>query len=239
MRFYITGDKHGRFEEMINSWSEEITQDPQAGVIILGDSGINFFKNNKIKEYLAQNTKCKYFVVRGNHDRRPEELEDITALWVEEVKGYVWYEPDYDNIYYLPDGGIYDINGYRALVIGGAYSVDKYYRLQKHWTWFPDEQLDTREMNMILSNVEGESFDLILTHTCPFENRPVDLFLPIIDQSTVDNTMEYFLSDVKKLITFKRWCFGHYHADRIEPDRRFHQFYHNVKTLEEVMYDEA
>ena len=37
-------------------------------------------------------------------------------------------------------GEIYNINGKSILVIGGAYSVDKEYRLLKGWSWFKDEQ---------------------------------------------------------------------------------------------------
>ena len=44
--------------------------------------------------------------------------------------------------------------------------------------------------------------DTILSHTCPYENMPKHLFLSQIDQSTVDNGMEYFLQEVKEKIEY-------------------------------------
>ena len=38
------------------------------------------------------------------------------------------------------DGDIFIMDGTKHLVIGGAYSVDKYYRLENNLLWFADEQ---------------------------------------------------------------------------------------------------
>ena len=54
--------------------------------------------------------------------------------------GTVWYEEEFPNILFAQDGEIYTINGKECLVIGGAYSVDKEYRLMNGWSWFKDEQ---------------------------------------------------------------------------------------------------
>lgn len=43
--------------------------------------------------------------------------------------GKVWVEEAYPNILFAKDGEIYDIAGMKTIVIGGAYSVDKFYRL--------------------------------------------------------------------------------------------------------------
>lgn len=45
--------------------------------------------------------------------------------------GKVWVEEAYPNILFAKDGEIYDIAGMKTIVIGGAYSVDKFYRLSK------------------------------------------------------------------------------------------------------------
>lgn len=44
--------------------------------------------------------------------------------------GKVWVEEAYPNILFAKDGEIYDIAGMKTIVIGGAYSVDKFYRLK-------------------------------------------------------------------------------------------------------------
>ena len=41
---------------------------------------------------------------------------------------------------YEIDGDIFEINGKQCIVIGGAYSVDKFYRLHNGWKQWPDEQ---------------------------------------------------------------------------------------------------
>ena len=44
--------------------------------------------------------------------------------------GKVWVEEAYPNILFAKDGEIYDIAGMKTIVIGGAYRVDKFYRLK-------------------------------------------------------------------------------------------------------------
>ena len=41
----------------------------------------------------------------------------------------VWVEDKYPNLLFAKDGEVYDFDGYKCLVIGGAYSVDKYWRI--------------------------------------------------------------------------------------------------------------
>ena len=85
------------------------------------------------------------------------------------------------------------------------------------WTgWFKDEQLTAEEMMAIEKKWIGQNFDFILTHTCPYSWRPTDLFLPSIDQSKVDSSMEKWLNSFKDKINWKIFCWGHYHVDRSE-----------------------
>ena len=154
-------------------------------------------------------------------------------------------ENEFPNIRYFKDGGIYDINGHKTLVIGGAYSVDKWYRLARAGLlesennpaksgWFSDEMLTPSEMDAIGAVAAGQRFDLILSHTCPILWEPTDLFLDFIDQSTVDKTMEIWMDELRhKMADWGVWCFGHFHADRIEAPR-VQQFYYNIEDLETV-----
>jgi 3-oxoacid CoA-transferase subunit A len=119
-------------------------------------------------------------------------------------------------------------------VVGGAYSVDKEYRQLKGWQWFESEQLTTHEQNEVFEHTEGKRYDMILTHTCPFSWMPIDLFLPFIDQSKVDNTMELLFDKMTESIEFKVWCYGHYHADRWQnPQARM--FFKDVVDLQMIM----
>lgn len=140
----------------------------------------------------------------------------MTSIYDDEVKGSVFYEEEFPLIKYFKDGEIYEINGYKTLVIGGAYSVDKHYLLRMDMNWFPNEQLTKEEMENIDFKMIGEKVDLVLSHTCPLSWQPTDLFLASINQKLVDNTMEKWLDQLKDHFSWGVWCFGHYHADRIE-----------------------
>ena len=107
----------------------------------------------------------------------------------------------------------------KTLIIPGAYSVDKYYRLHNGWTWFSDEQLSEEEMEKGRHLIEQNDFkfDLILSHTCPNIYVPTDLFIKVVDQSTVDKTMERYLGTIEYQTNYKLWLFGHFHQFRIYP----------------------
>jgi 3-oxoacid CoA-transferase subunit A len=113
---------------------------------------------------------------------------------------------------------IYNIEGYKTFIIPGAYSVDKLYRLRKGYPWFQSEQLTEGEMEFGLQTAKKGPFDLILSHTCPLSYEPTDLFLSVIDQTTVDKTMERYLNQIELNTQYKLWCFGHYHQTRVFPE---------------------
>ena len=228
----LVSDTHGQVLFRLSQINAGKYAASQTALIILGDAGINFYLNKtdmNLKRNI-QNTGYTVYCVRGNHEERPENLGYIEHWYDENVKGYVMYEPNYPNIKYFEDGNAYEICGKSVLVIGGAYSVDKWYRLNRVGVtskldkdylnprktgWFPDEQLLDWEMTTIEKEHFGKHYDVILTHTCPISWEPRDLFLAGLDQSTVDKSMEKWLDDFKNHIDWKIWLFGHYHDDRL------------------------
>ena len=156
-------------------------------------------------------------------------------MYDENVGGEVYWEPKYPNIRYFVDGGEYLIGDYKVLTIGGAYSVDKFFRLAQGTGWFENEQLSYNEFEEIFNRVKGKGFDFVFTHTCPLSFQPRDLFLSFIDQSKVDNTMEKFLEVLKDNIFYKYWCFGHYHSDRVEQPYVC-QFFTDIIDIEDFIY---
>lgn len=220
MNFYITGDTHGqtatRIKNLIYGWSEEKISN--GALIVLGDAGINYNLNSSDKgaKKRINNLGMTVYCVRGNHEQRPELIPTMTIAYDTEIQGNVYVEPEFPNIKYLMDGGIYVIEGHKTLCLGGAYSVDKYYRLQNGAKWFENELLTESEMNEIEKKIIGQQFDFILTHTCPISWEPTDLFLGSVNQSTVDKSMEIWMDRIKDKIKWQIWCFGHFHADRLE-----------------------
>lgn len=239
----ITGDTHGRVKERLEAIQQKCSYPPaETAVIILGDAGLNFFLNKtdfKNKRFLDKYFEYTIYCVRGNHEERPENIPGIIKWCDSEVRGWVYIEPEFPKIRYFIDGYEYLIGGYHTLVIGGAYSIDKEYRLSKakpgsSWTgWFADEQLSREEISDITFRITDRTFDIILSHTCPTSWEPKDKFLSFIDQSTVDRTMELWLEDLKETIHWKKWYFGHYHTDRkmYDNDREYTVMFTDVKEL--------
>jgi 3-oxoacid CoA-transferase subunit A len=217
-RWLITGDCHRDFSRF-KYYTDEIKNDPNTAVIILGDAGINWTldkNDDELKTSLCKNYKFYIYCVRGNHEARPQDVPGMKLIYDENVKGEVYYQEEWSTIRYFKDWGLYLINNFEVAVIGGAYSVDKWYRLACGARWFENEQLDDEEMINCTAELINSEVDFVLTHTCPIPWMPVDLFLSGIDQSRVDKSMELFLEEIAQCIGWKIWLFGHYHADRIE-----------------------
>lgn len=223
---YITGDTHRDFTRLNNL---KVTEKDM--LIVLGDAGINYCLNEediKYKDYL-KNYKIKLFCIRGNHEERPENI--TTYKEVEMFGGKVFIEDKYPNLIFAKDGEVYNIEGKTILVIGGAYSVDKEYRIMYGYNWFKDEQLSINEMNNIIDKVKGKHFNIVLTHTCPYKYEPKEVFIQGLDQSKVDKTMEKFLDKIEENITYDKWYCGHYHTEKQINKLEF--MYRSIKLFSE------
>jgi 3-oxoacid CoA-transferase subunit A len=243
MNIFICGDLHGDKNTVRNFYNNHIKNTPKEQeenwMICLGDFGALYSFDYRDRNFKREMSKYpfKYFVIRGNHEARASVRQVAEPdLWEEvEVFGNKCLrQPAYPNIYYArDDGGIYNINGRKTLVIPGAYSVDKHYRLMRGWAWFPDEQLAGHERLALLLDAENQHFDFVFSHTCPYRYMPTDLFLGCVDQNTVDNTMEYWMDTLHDSIEFNHWCWGHFHDDRIEAPY-CEMFFRDVESIEDV-----
>lgn len=213
---FITGDTHRDFNRIFD-FNERFGLTEDDIMIILGDVGINYFgdkRDIKFKEMLISKLKCTIFAIHGNHEMNPENMNMQEKVW---NNGTVYYEEEFPTIIYAKDGEIYNLNGKETLVLGGAYSVDKYYRLSHGLKWFEDEQISNSVKDRCISNIENNNWkvDIVLSHTVPYNYRPIDLFLSFIDQSTVDETMENWLQYIEDKLNYQKWYCGHYHCNRI------------------------
>ena len=221
-RIWVMSDIHGSYLPIENFWRRNkdtinFSENTDC-IILLGDVGTNYYLDHRDKNFKKKLSQYPftYFCIRGNHEARAMScaLKNIDHWNLESFfEGVAWVEEEYPNIKYAIDYPfVYYILGNRTLIIPGAYSVDKQYRLEKGWSWFKDEQLTQDEMNIGRELVEiNSSFDLVLSHTCPVCYEPTQFFLPIIDQSTVDKTMERYLGEIEYKITYKAWLWGHFH----------------------------
>lgn len=249
MKFYVTGDKHGQFHTILQN---EIVKDPNNAIIILGDAGINYYLrdlDDRLKKEISENSQCMWYIVRGNHEARPQDCSvPYEVIWDPWVGGQVYVQEEYPNIHFFLDFGEYFINGSHVAVIGGAYSVDKWWRLAragvlkksdlnynnpKRTGWFPNEQLSKEEMERANYVFEGKIFDFVLSHTCPLSFQPTDLFLSAVNQSEVDTSMEQWMDQLKDKMDWFVWLYGHYHSDRMERPY-VEMYYHDIDALDDI-----
>ncbi len=211
----ITGDTHRKFDRLL-SFTRKFGVVEGDLMIILGDAGINYFGGGEddLLKYRLSKLGIDLLCIHGNHEMRPES----TGLYSEKEwhGGKVYVEDAYPFLMFAKDGEIYDIGGYKTLVIGGAYSVDKFTRLAWGYQWFADEQPSDETKAYVEKQLEKNnwSVDVVLSHTVPYKYRPVDLFIRGLDQSTVDDSTERWLGEIEERLTYKRWYAGHFHCDR-------------------------
>lgn len=235
---YLTGDIHGylngRIREFIikNLKKEDI-------FIILGDSGINYYLNGSDKKLkkLFSKFECKFFIVHGNHEEYPENINSY--LEKEMFNGKVFYEKEFPNLIFAKDGEQYTIENKKFLVLGGAYSVDKNYRITmtNHgfvgYNWFKSEQMDVLSRENVLEKIKKDNkFDYILTHTCPKKYIPKEAFLKNINQDEIDDSMEEFLDKIQEMTEYNKWYCGHFHIDKDDKKNKIRFLFSDIIKLE-------
>ena len=211
-----TGDTHG-YTEKILTITDKLSLTESDTIVILGDAGYNYYGNeygDLRKKKIIGRMSPTVFCIHGNHEMRPQTIPSYKEIqW---RGGIVYRENAYPKILFAKDGEVYDFDGISAIAIGGAYSVDKEYRLENGWGWWADEQ----PSDEIKARVEkaladrDNKIDVILSHTTPLKYEPTEVFLSCIDQSTVDKSTEQWLDKIEEIVEYKKWYCGHYHTNK-------------------------
>lgn len=220
-KIYITGDTHGNFDrifhfcEMNNTTKDDI-------LIILGDVGINYYGNKtdlKTKKRLQDCLPITLFCIKGNHENYAGNIKSYNLK--EFNDGLVYVEDNYPNLIFAKDGEIYEFNTKNGIkntiVIGGAYSVDKYHRLSRGMKWFEDEQPSNGVKSYVKKqlNKVNWNIDIVLSHTSPLKYEPREWFLGFIEQDTVEKDTEIWLDEIHNNLRLNdNWYCGHYHGDK-------------------------
>ena len=228
---YFTGDTHGGYRSIIK-FANRFHLLRTDVIVILGDAGYNYYggeRDAEAKLHLSH-VKPTILCIHGNHEIRPANIPSYkTKEW---NGGIVWYEEEYPNLLFAKDGEIYTLNGFNYLAIGGAYSVDKHLRIRRGVGWWEDEQPSDETKRYVEEQIRAHKVDVILSHTCPRKYIPTEVFLPMVDQSTVDNSTEIWLDQIEESVNYKAWFCGHWHTDkRID---RMHFLYHSFESEEDI-----
>lgn len=228
---YFTGDIHGNPAQVIK-FAERMRLTNKDIIVILGDVGANYFRD--IRDDMTKNKLNDIGVpilcIHGNHEIRPENIPSYKS---ESWKcGKVWCEDTFPNLKFAKDGEIYLIDEKRYITIGGAYSVDRFYRQAHGIGWWEDEQPSDKTKAYVEKQMTENEYEIVLSHTCPYKYVPTDMFLPGIDQAKVDNSTEKWLDKIEEQYRYQSWLCGHWHIDR-QVDK-IHFLYNTWETADNL-----
>lgn len=220
---YLTGDTHGNFNRLMEFSRQNPHLTSADTLVILGDAGFNYFGDARGLPGKAAVAALPFMVlcIHGNHEARPANVAGYReTTW---NGGAVYRQDDYPSILFAKDGEMFELEGRRAIAIGGAYSVDKFYRLDYGYRWFADEQPSEEIKQVVEARLAQEHWqvDLVLSHTCPSKYIPTEAFLGGIDQSTVDRSTEEWLGEIESHLQYDQWFCGHWHIEKSVDKLRF------------------
>lgn len=197
----IVGDIHGEFPELIWTVTQKGLKD--TAFIVAGDFGLGFCKPGyyervytRIKRRLENNHNI-LLGLRGNHDN-PEYYRPESKLFL-----------NFPLFKALPDYTRLEWGEREILVIGGATSKDKSWRLEnlKKRPWWKDER-PIQDFSKI-----NPKEDIIISHEAPISIGPIvsrseDMSLETYQEILNDRG---YLSKVLVESRPDRWIYGHYH----------------------------
>lgn len=227
---YVTGDTHGSYRH-VRRFVREHGLGAGDLLVCLGDTGFNYFddeRDERVRDK-ADRMGVPLLCIRGNHDRNPASMSGYQAeSW---RGGGVYRHERWPNLLFARDGSVFDLEGRSAVAIGGAYSVDKAYRLAKGFAWFSDEQLSIAEKRAVEKALACRDWrvDVVLSHTCPASFVPQEALHESVDQSTVDTAMEDWLQTLADRLEYTRWYCGHFHIEKCVARLRF--LHHDIVAL--------
>lgn len=229
---YVTGDRHGGYDGFSDSklpgqssWTDEDT------VIITGDFGyvMRGEKNCLSERNNLDELEGKIYTIcfcDGNH-----ESFDCLEQYPEEIRFGAPVRRIRHNIFWLQRGYVYTIEGKTFFVFGGAYSIDKAFRLQYQAVcgekiWFEKELPTPEEYLRAIASLQDHNnqIDYIITHTAP------GAIIPRITGTNAaagERPLTDFLNYIYHEVSFQKWFCGHYHCDL------------KINTLIDVCYEVA
>jgi Icc-related predicted phosphoesterase len=207
--------------------------------VILGDGGFMWPHNemkDKFNYKMLGERPFPVLCVLGNHD----PIYGMKNIPEEDIGlGEAVYKiNETPFVAYLKRGKVYNIDGIKFLVLGGALSIDRYRRTPGQ-SWWKEEYWDEQENNDLFALLEDDNaFDCIISHTGPgrineklFEN----------DDTYYDKSFDEvaLLNDkIVDKIQFQEWLCGHWHEDEHYYDEkrkcRYRYLYRHTKILEKV-----
>lgn len=207
-KLLITGDTHGQIDigKLTTKrflLQKELTKDDI--LIVLGDWGAIWYGNKKDNYMLKwwESKPWTTFIVLGNHCN----YDAIEQLPKNEMFGAPVRRVS-DSVIIAESGFIYNLCGKSCLVVNGADSTDKAFRIEGK-SWWPQEQITEKDFLTAKENLQlcDNKVDCLLTHTGGCAVARELGFNPTISDEWVDKVMGLIQSP------YQHFC-GHYHINR-------------------------
>ena len=235
MAIYVTGDIHGRpgrFDDIVMKKRyglPPLTKDDI--MIICGDFGLPWSgRFPPEEEYwldFLEKKQATFLFIDGNHENFPLLYSFPVKEW-HGGKVHV-LRP---NVLHLMRGEIFDIGGMRTLAFGGAYSIDRQARVL-NLSWWKEEIPSPEEWDSLRQHLQAVKYrvDLVLTHSAPMRFLQPHTKEIGIDWAFFVDDVARGLSGIEPEITYRLWCFGHYHLDWIDREQRCCCLYTDIDRL--------
>lgn len=216
---YVTGDTHGDIEEFKERMQDK-NLDSQDTLIICGDFGFDWDADT-IKKWQEFDHKYTILFCDGNHENYDilNSLDEV-GMYGDTVGVFG------NNTFRLLTGHLYNIDGRKFLVYGGASCTptDKYWRLDPDciakWgkLWWEEEVPDPECYDLAVDSLKkvDYKFDYLISHTCAPELKG-----SVLNSYKVDfyDPVEDTIRDLQLLIKenngeYKKHFFGHFHVNK-------------------------
>lgn len=175
-KIMFVGDTHGNLSHLayLIKVAESASLDR---IMVLGDFGYWEHTQEGVEFLDKLNSRTEaadvdIYFIDGNHDNREVLLERHA---VRDDEGFILVR---SSILYVDRGYRWTWHGARFIALGGAYSVDKQWRvdLEKKKNrpgtlWFPGEQMTDMDMARILAE-DNSPVDVMLAHDKPMKSDP-------------------------------------------------------------------
>lgn len=186
-------------------------------------------QNLKILNQICEEREITLYVIRGNHDD--------PAFW------YMHDMTAFNNIIFVKDYSIVEIEGQKILFAGGGVSIDRCYRTVSNMPHFKGEEFVLDEEKLKLITEAEDKIDIVVTHNAPhfFEPAGVNSFLVeqhiMYEKSKWGTNLRSSLikerQDIEKMhdillekFHVKDWIYGHFH-------RSFRGIHKNIRSTGE------
>lgn len=155
MKIAFAGDWHANANWAVSAI--EYARDHEADIILhLGDYGYDFrskFRNDV--EQALVNADMALWFIDGNHENFNWLYQQPT---IDDGRRRIS-----DHVWHLPRGYQWNWGGVQFMSVGGAYSVDRKWRVL-HKSWWLEEVLTDEQIEAACA---GEKTDILISHDCP------------------------------------------------------------------------